>query len=236
MFLMNYFKVFLLVFLSSFLVSCQNKNQVNVLQQITPAKTLLKGNYDGVMSYRQVRQLGDFGIGTFDKVNGEMIALDGVFYQVTSDGNVTRVSNSQTTPYASVHFFQPDFTRIYHDVVNIAELRKRLKPFISKPDRLYAIKIKGDFASLTLRSPKAQSKPYKPLLDVIKTQSIFTPKAITGTLVGYYSPYYMNGLIMTGFHFHFISDDRTVAGHVLNVELINGEATFDELDKLQVHF
>jgi acetolactate decarboxylase len=37
-----------------------------------------------------------------------------------------------------------------------------------------------------------------------------------GTLVGFWSPPYASGIEVAGYHFHFISDDRQVGGHVLD--------------------
>jgi acetolactate decarboxylase len=46
------------------------------------------GVYDGVQPAGEIEKHGDFGIGTFEALDGEMIAVDGRYYQVTSDGSV----------------------------------------------------------------------------------------------------------------------------------------------------
>ena len=58
--------------------------------QISTYPALEKGLYDGDVTYAQLAQAGDFGIGTFDSMDGEMIALAGQFYQARSDGSVRR--------------------------------------------------------------------------------------------------------------------------------------------------
>ncbi|WP_231464489.1 acetolactate decarboxylase [Selenomonas sp. AE3005] len=40
-----------------------------------------QGYLGGTVTVRDVRSLGDTGIGTFEGVNGEMIVLDGTVYQ-----------------------------------------------------------------------------------------------------------------------------------------------------------
>ena len=60
------------------------------------------------MTYSEIEQHGDFGIGTFDGLNGEMLAFDGVFYQIPSDGMPRVVDPTQTSPHATVTYFDAD--------------------------------------------------------------------------------------------------------------------------------
>ena len=78
--------------------------------QVSTTDALLQGSYYGVMSYSEVKRHGDFGIATFDGLDGEMVAVDGEFFQVTADGRVHPVADSMTTPFATVTFFSPDVT------------------------------------------------------------------------------------------------------------------------------
>src|SRR3954462_10388588 len=66
---------------------------------------LLDGNFDGETTFAEVRKHGDFGLGTFDAVDGEMLALEGRFYQVRSDGHVYAVPPNSHTPFSIVTFF-----------------------------------------------------------------------------------------------------------------------------------
>lgn len=47
--------------------------------QLSTINALLEGVFDGNMSYGQLKQHGDFGIGTFNGLDGEMIAFDAAF-------------------------------------------------------------------------------------------------------------------------------------------------------------
>ncbi len=51
---------------------------------------LLDGIYDGVISFEELKERGDFGIGTFDQLDGEMIAFDNEFYHLRSDGSAEK--------------------------------------------------------------------------------------------------------------------------------------------------
>jgi acetolactate decarboxylase len=54
------------------------------------------------------------------------------------------------------------------------------------------------------------------LLAAAETQPEFCFKSIQGTLVCVWSPRYSRSFSIPGYHFHFISKDRTKGGHVLD--------------------
>ena len=59
---------------------------------------LLDGIYDGEMTIGELLGKGNFGIGTFDALDGEMIILDGVCYQLRGDGTATIADLDQERP------------------------------------------------------------------------------------------------------------------------------------------
>ena len=69
---------------------------------------LMAGIYEGDAAYGQIRKHGDFGVGTFNDLDGEMVGFDGTFYQLRSDGSVRPVTDDQKTPFAVVTFFRPE--------------------------------------------------------------------------------------------------------------------------------
>ena len=69
---------------------------------------LMAGIYEGEATYGQIRKYGDFGLGTFNDLDGEMVGFDGTFYQLRSDGSARPVTDDQRTPFAVVTFFQPE--------------------------------------------------------------------------------------------------------------------------------
>src|SRR4051794_40607680 len=96
-----------LAILLAVLAGCSNVSPHTVYQNST-IEALLDGNYDGEVTYAEVRKHGDFGLGTFDTLDGEMVAVDGVFYQVRSDGKAYAVTDQSKTPLAIVTYFRPD--------------------------------------------------------------------------------------------------------------------------------
>src|SRR5918997_3199871 len=80
----------------------------HTLFQISTIEALLDGNYEGDVTFAELGEHGDFGLGTFDALDGEMICLDGNFYQVKADGRAYAVERRARTPFAVVTVFEPD--------------------------------------------------------------------------------------------------------------------------------
>ena len=95
-----------------------------------------------------------------------------------------------------------------------AQLDRKL-PHRNSP---YALRITGEFAALTIRSVPAQSPPFEPLVDVVKHQVTWQHHNLRGTLVGLRCPEWMGTINVSGYHWHFLSDDHKIGGHVLACE------------------
>lgn len=67
-------------------------------------------NFDGNTTLADLARYGDFGIGTLNGLNGEMIAWDGKFYQIPTVGVPREIGSTEKTPYATVTFFPKDQT------------------------------------------------------------------------------------------------------------------------------
>lgn len=102
---------FLLIIICGFAFLYENALQEkDVLFQTSTINALSEGVYDGEITYGELKKHGDVGIGTFNDLDGEMIELDGNFYQIKADGIVYLVDDSMRTPFAVVTFFEPDKT------------------------------------------------------------------------------------------------------------------------------
>ena len=190
----------------------------DMLYQVSALDLLSNGSYDGIMTVGDLKQHGDFGLGAFDRLNGEMVELNGTIYRVTSDGVVSVANDSATLPFAEVTYFDADTTIDIPGSNNFSTLEARLDEKLPSKIEFYAIRIHETFPYLKIRAPPAQKKPYPPLADALKNQSVFELYNVTGTIVGFYSPAYAKGIGSPGYHFHFISDDRLHGGHVLDFE------------------
>ena len=191
------------------------------LFQTALLQSLMQGEYDGVVTVGELKRYGDTGIGTFQDVNGEMIMLGGTVYRALWDGSVEVVSDDETVPFANVAFFDADITREGVSAASISELKDTMTAIVREHGRnqFYMARVRGLMPMIHFRSELAQKKPYKPLNEALKTdQREFTCRDIRGTIVALYCPDYMSGLNTAGWHLHFISEDGTKGGHVLEVE------------------
>ena len=202
-------------------------NQVALLQSLT------LGYFDGSVTVKELKKLGNTGIGTFDGLNGELIMLDGVVYRANQDCEINVVDDKVTIPFANVTFFEKDFSVKLADISDKTSLEARLDEIVERrgKNRFYMIKLTGDFNEILVRSEAGQQKPYPTLVEALKaTQQELPMKNVKGTIVGLYCPAQMQSLNTPGWHFHFVTSDKQFGGHVLGLNLRTGEAQFDETD------
>lgn len=190
--------------------------------QASTLDALLEGVYDGEITFGELKKHGDFGLGTFDALDGEMLAFDGQFYQVKSDGSVHEVRDEQKTPFAAVLFFQPTTRRAIEETLDFPGLEERIDRRLPTKNIFYALRIDGFFPRMTTRSVPRQTRPYPPLVEVAKSQPIFKLENVGGTMVGFRFPDYASGFNVPGYHLHFLSEDKTCGGHVLDFSLDPG--------------
>ncbi|MDY9925768.1 acetolactate decarboxylase [Methanosarcina sp.] len=202
-------------------------SEVDVLYQVSTIDALLQGVYDGVLPLAELETHGDFGIGTFDGLEGEMLALDGNYYQIKTDGIAYPVSGEMTTPFATVTYFEADENFRLEEPANLTELEAFLDLNLPSENLFYAIRVDGNFSYIKARSVPIQEKPYPKLADAVSTQSVFEFENISGTLVGFRAPEYVKGVNVPGYHLHFITADRSAGGHVLDLEMEDGDAALD---------
>ena len=214
-----------------FLLSACAAPPQNTVYQASTIDALLAGVYDGDTSCRSLLQQGDFGIGTFDGLDGEMVVLDGQIFQVRADGQVYRPSHDTKTPFATVCHFNPEVTLPVAAGTDFEAIEDMLNEAAPNQNLFYAIKIKGHFRSMKTRSVPSQQKPYPPLREVTKNQPEFTMDDISGTIIGFRCPAYVKGINVPGYHLHFISSDRSKGGHILSFEIAHGQCELDALNQ-----
>ena len=207
------------------------------LYQVSLLQDLTQGDYYGSITVGALKERGNIGLGTFNKLNGELIMLDGKVFRADGDGKVEEVSDDETVPFASITFFDEDDKSEITDVENLNDVIEKLDENYTKEAGNYfqVIKITGTFEKMNVRSELAQEEPYKPLAEVMETdQRFFDYENISGTVVGVYCPVYMDKLNSSGWHFHFISEDESKGGHVVDFKLKNGEVLWDKTMGLDI--
>jgi len=190
--------------------------QRETLFQVSTLDALINGVYDGVMTIGGLKEYGDFGIGTFAALDGEMAVLDGVVYQIKADGVAYTVADAIETPFAAVTFFDTDLEDTIPGGLDYQQVQSFLDGFLPTGNIFYAIKIEGTFSYMKTRSVPAQVKPYPKLTEVTANQPTFEFHNVAGTIVGFYCPPYVDGVNVSGYHLHFLTEDKSAGGHILD--------------------
>jgi acetolactate decarboxylase len=210
------------------------EHEPHVIFQTSTIDALLDGAYDGDVTFGALREHGDLGLGTLEACDGEMIAVDGQFFRAAVDGDVAPVPDSTRTPFAVMAWFEPG-TRVPIETPHDREaLLALLDSRLGDPDACQALRVDGWFEYVRARSVPRQQKPYPPLAEVAKQQHVFAFEDVPGTLVGFRFPDYAQGINVAGYHLHFISDDRTRGGHVLDFRLRDGTLEIDRSSELHL--
>lgn len=204
------------------------------LYQISTIAALSAGAYDGLIDFETLLDRGDFGLGTFDALDGELIVLDGVAYRVPANGVPEEVDESVTTPFAAVTTWDTDSAHEFSESMTCADFETAIDGLLESIENPYAIKVVGEFASLTTRSEEPQAKPYPPLSDVLANQIVFNLSEVEATLVGFRLPDYMANSNTSGYHFHAVTDDLEAGGHVLDCQTGAVSVEIDAIDSWQV--
>lgn len=199
-----------------FLTGTRAQDGNDTIFQTSTIDALMQGVYVGNLTFGELKRHGDFGLGTLNDLDGEMMALDGVFYQVRTDGKAYVVPDDAVTPFAVVTFFELDEELKPDKPLGCREIESYLESKFPSKNIFYAIRIEGKLEHMKTRSVPKQSRPFPPLTEVVKNETIFEFEDVKGTIVGYWLPGYMADINATGFHFHFITEDKKAGGHVLD--------------------
>ncbi|ORW32667.1 alpha-acetolactate decarboxylase [Mycobacterium paraense] len=195
---------------------------------------LLDGVYDGDATVADILSHGDFGLGTFNHLDGEMVILDGICYRLRADGTASRAAPTDRTPFAAVTRFHGDFEIRVDDRAGRAEVATAIDRQIQSPNLIYAIRITGRFAELHTRTVMAQKPPYPPLTAATEEQAETAFTDASGTVVGFRTPDFEQGISVAGYHLHFLDEDRTAGGHVLDFTLEAGTVAVSGASQLHL--
>ncbi|MGZ0710602.1 acetolactate decarboxylase (plasmid) [Coraliomargarita sp. W4R53] len=190
--------------------------------QTSLLSALLDGVYDGDMNVSELLEHGDFGLGTFNALDGEMLVLDGVCYRLRSDGTASQAEPSALTPFAVITKFVPQITLPIDEQMNRAEIVALIEAAVGSQNYLYAVKVRGQFVEIRTRTVTKQTPPYVGLRDAVRDEVTLTFTDVAGTVAGFRTPLYERGIGVPGGHVHFIDDALTSGGHVLDFVIESG--------------
>jgi acetolactate decarboxylase len=204
---------------STALSKCVGK-PLHTLFQVSTSAALVEGLYQGAVRVSRLLRHGDFGVGTFVDLDGEMVVLEGVCYRISSDGLVSNVAGDCLIPYAVMTNFSAEFTKASQQFDRFAELVSICDALRSSDNLFFAIRVEGEFAVVKSRTMKPVTHGIGLKAASLK-QKEFTFEDQEGVLVGLWSPGFARSFSVPGYHFHFLSKDRKGGGHVLECKAID---------------
>ncbi|NQU85896.1 MAG: acetolactate decarboxylase [Mariniphaga sp.] len=236
---MNRFIFILIVIIS--IISCNQKKvdykSVNsdTIFQYSVFAGLTNKIYDGNLSIGKLKKYGDTGLGTFNGLNGEMIIVEGEIYQLLENGKIRIPDDLETTPFAIISFFEEDQIIQLSKDFNYEKLKALIQENLPSKNIPYTFQIKGKFKYLQCGGAPIQDKPYqKTLSEALVDRPVFEADNIKGTMVGFWFPEYIGKINVPGFHLHFISEDKTFAGHVIDFTSSNLKIQIDYSNGINV--
>lgn len=204
------------------------------IYQFSTITSLAAGNFDGVLDFHTLLKQGDFGLGTFDHLDGELIVLEGIAYQLKTDGKVNLVNLDMTTPFASMAFFEQHKKIVISQQDNYEAIQKIILENLPSSNLFYGIKINGSFLEMKTRTVSHQEKPYPTLLKATAQQAVVESKNVTGDIAGFWTPAFANTLGVNGFHSHFISAKKDIGGHIFDFILEAGVIEISYFSKINL--
>ena len=201
--------------------------------QISTATALVEGVYQGCVSVGEIKKHGDFGLGTFDSLDGEGIMLDGEVWQAKGDGTLRKVSDNTLAPFWVVTSFKPDRTLFLSKISSWEGLCAQIDKERKSENILFSIHLSGVFSSIDYRVA-CKTNPGTDLVTATQQQAMFHLEHCEGDLIGFWSPHYAKTLNVPGYHLHFLSKDRRHAGHVLELKAESLHLELSEENHLHV--
>jgi acetolactate decarboxylase len=186
------------------------------LFQVSTSSALVEGVFDGCTRVHDLKLHGDFGLGTFEGLDGEMVMLDGVCYQISGGGIAREVADSSFVPFASITRFVADHHFQIIEAESFEGLLREIDLHRPSENLFVAFRIDGHFENISLRAA-CKAQPGEKLVDAIEHQSEFQAEQEMGTLVGFWTPPYATAISVPGYHFHFINAAGSFGGHVFDL-------------------
>jgi acetolactate decarboxylase len=202
--------------------------------QTSTISALLAGVYDGDTTVSELLTHGDFGLGTFNGLDGEMVVLHGICYQLRADGSATRARPDSPTPFAAVTHFHADSTLHIETATTRPDVLHAIDGIINSHNLIHAIHVTGTFAHVRTRTVAAQTKPYPPLTQASDEQAEQDFTTTRGDIVGFLTPDFEQGISVSGYHLHFLDETRARGGHVLDFTLHHGKINVSTASELHL--
>jgi acetolactate decarboxylase len=233
----------ILLLLIVLLTSCVNEieqnekpNSNDEIFQYSSKNGLLENNYVGDLTVSKIKKNGDFGLGTFNMVDGEMVILEGNVYQVKTDGTINNMENNVLSPFVVTKFFNTDTTFALPNNISLDSLKATIKSLVENTNVPLAIKVVAKFKTLKSRSVDRVEDESVTLQEIVANQTEFDFTNIEGTVIGFWYPQYFDGVNFPGFHLHVLLNNLSGGGHLLNCTFESATIYIDFASGVNVEF
>lgn len=174
------------------------------------------GIYEGHRNVRELGKKGDFGLGTYNFLEGEMVALDGVFYRIKTDGSLEKASALSRSPFNAIARFKADTAITFTFSGDLEKLQNHIRSLLPSQNLPYAVHVRLTFKDITAGgAEKLHETDTTGLAELMTKRPLYKAEDIKGTMVGFYNPAYMSNVDLSPFHFHFIDEDKNFGGHLV---------------------
>lgn len=205
------------------------------LFQVSTNKAFSLGVFGGDYTIGNLKKRGSYGMGAFDALDGQLIALDGNFYKIDSEGEVHLAKESDVIAFAQVTFFQPTGKKKLENESSIASVMNQVIPEFMNKNVPHLIFIRGYFSWVQVGLSQKQKKPYPTLQQAKADRPMKSRQNVQGMVIGFWFPSYWAGIAQPKVQFYFLSEDLKFGGEVLHLSLLNGNVTTQALYDYQIH-
>lgn len=191
--------------------------QESTIQQYGIASVFTAGNFDGEFLCREMATGQEIGIGSFDRLDGEMIMVDGFVYRLPADGKARIAEPGAKSAFAMFSKFTSTTTVKLEEEKDYEALKQFFNDQVPHEHIPAILVARGTFKSCHFRSVAEQTYPYPTLAEVSKSQVEWTLENVKGIVVGFRFPEKFAPANLAGWHFHFIDEEKKTGGHVLDM-------------------
>src|SRR4051812_20626972 len=148
---------------------------MSTLYQISTSSALVEGVYSDSVGSSALLEHGDFGLGTFEGLDGEMVILDGEIYQIT--GKVRHRTDDFLVPFAAITHFRTTSSFEIDNVASLKSVALACDQQRISDNLFYAVRLDGIFETIHARAVHPVPRSAR-LLDAAKAQLKFHFKDI----------------------------------------------------------
>lgn len=181
------------------------------------ATAIAGGFYQGNLTVAELLTWGDFGNGAPAHLDGELTVINGKAWHSRAHHGTVEADPSLKLSYGGVTPFVPLVGYNLRGTFSKAEVEETLNRYLSLDNRMFGVKIEGEFDYIRTRAfPPVPEDCHTPVAELTDRQENGEYHHIRGTVISTKFPAWMNSVNVVGYHSHFLSEDGTVGGHLLD--------------------